>query len=246
MRWIRVYSAQPLKPGERIELEEKPSRHLTQVLRLRVNDRFTLFNGDGFDYAARLVEARKKQVVAEMIEQQSACAESPLSLLLGQAIIKGDRMDWLIQKTVELGVNAITPLMTDRVDVRLKGDRVAKRVAHWQGVAISACEQCGRAVVPRIETPRPWHEWADAVKARHKLALIPGAEQSLADLALDTKPSRQAVAVAVGPEGGWSDAEVSGWTLKQFTPVHMGPRVLRAETAGISGLAVLQGKLGDF
>lgn len=239
MRWIRIYTDQMLQTGAQVALVDTAARHLTQVLRLRAGDRLSLFNGDGYDYPAVVSAARKQQVMVEIDGEAQPRPRPPIPITLGQAMIKGERMDWAIQKAVELGVSHIAPLISERVEVRLSGERIDKRLRHWRGVVASACEQCGRADLPEISQPQAWHEWADQSDCSLKLALVPEAAQPLGKLKL-TAPS---IAVAIGPEGGWSDSEAAGWALKNFTPVRLGGLILRAETAGLAALAVIQGQV---
>jgi 16S rRNA (uracil1498-N3)-methyltransferase len=236
MRWIRVYAEQDLSPGSEVEIHGQAARHLTQVLRLRVGDRFSVFNGDGYDYPATITLTSKQRTTAQLAAEREARPRPKRPFILGQALIKGERMDWAIQKSVELGVGAIVPLISERTEVRLKAERLEKRLRHWQGVANSACEQCGRADVPTVEAPRPWHEWMQQVQAAHRLVLVPGAEQALANYPLD----EQSIAIAVGPEGGWSEQEAHAWQAGGFTAVRLDELILRAETASLAAAALIQ------
>ena len=150
MRWIRVYLDQVLLNQVKIEIDGQAARHLLQVLRLRVGDRFSAFNGDGSDYPCIITQVRKQWLEASIDGLPSARPKSPIVCTLGQALIKGDRMDWVIQKSVELGISCIVPLISERTEVRLKDERLAKRMQHWRGVITSACEQCGRADIPEL------------------------------------------------------------------------------------------------
>jgi len=161
MRTPRIYTDSPLATGTSCELDEKAAQHVGRVLRMQPGQELLLFNGDGFDYRASIVAASKKNVAVEVHEQQQNTTESPLTIVLGQTLSKGDRMDYAVQKAVEMGVSRIVPLSTERCDVKLKGDREDKRLRHWQQVAISAAEQCGRARVPEILPVMSLPEWLD-------------------------------------------------------------------------------------
>jgi 16S rRNA (uracil1498-N3)-methyltransferase len=236
MRWIRVYAEQTLTPGAEVEIQGQAARHLTQVLRLRVGDRFSVFNGDGYDYPATITLASKQKTSAQLATEREARPQPKRPFILGQALIKGERMDWAIQKAVELGAGAIAPLISERTEVRLKAERLEKRLRHWQGVVHSACEQCGRADVPTVHAPQAWHDWMQQVQAVHRLVLVPGAEQALATYPLD----QQSVAIAVGPEGGWSEQEALSWQQGGFTAVRLDTLILRAETASLAAAALIQ------
>lgn len=200
-----------------------------------------LFDGAGLEARAVLVEAGRKRVVARVEAVEAGRGESPLAVHLGQAISKGDRMDYAVQKAVELGVAAITPLYTEHGDVRLKGEREAKKLAHWQAVAVSACEQCGRAVVPAVHPPRPLAEWLDQRHEALRLVLHPGTERALEQV--DTPVD---AALLIGPEGGLAEAEVESAKAAGFAPLTLGPRILRTETAPVVALSLLQYRFGDL
>lgn len=240
MRISRLFTDQALAPDTEAELEERSSHYLLRVLRLREGDALVLFNGDGSDYAAELL-GRRDRAVARVNARLPAVAEPPLSLGLAQAVGKGDRMDQSLQKATELGVARIQPLFTERTEVRLDGRRLDKRMDHWRGVIIAACEQSGRARLPELESPRPLAEWLTLEGLPPRYVLAPGAERPLA--AIEAAP---AMDVVVGPEGGWSDAELKQLALAGCRPVSLGPRVLRTETAGPAALAALQTLWGDF
>ncbi len=240
MRIPRIYTEQPLAAGAELELEESGARHL-QVLRLGAGDSVLLFNGDGRSWQAQLLEgSRKRARVAIERELEAADGESPLAIHLGIAISKGERMDWVVQKATELGVTAITPLQTQRVEVRLNAERRAKKLRHWQQVAISACEQCGRNRLPTVAEPMALQPWLGSVVAECKLVLAPGAEP----LAASQPP--QSLALLIGPEGGLDEAEIAAAARAGFAPLALGPRILRTETAPVAALAILQHLWGDM
>ncbi len=188
-----------------------------------------------------LVEAGRKRVMARVEAVEAGLGESPLAVHLGQAISKGDRMDYAIQKAVELGVAAITPLYTEHGDVRLKGEREAKKHAHWQAVAVSACEQCGRAVVPVVHEPQPMTEWLARRDEALRLVLHPGTPG-----VLERCDAPASAALLIGPEGGLAEAEVEVAMAAGFQPLTLGPRILRTETAPVVALSLLQHRFGDL
>ena len=242
MRISRIYTPQPLHTGESLSLEPQASRHLSQVLRLREGAELHLFNGNGDAFCATITSANKKGVelsIGEKLEHSSK--ESPLETKLGIGISKGDRMDWLIQKCTELGVSEIIPLLSERVDVKLPADRMAKKLQHWQQVAISACEQSGRNQVPAILQPQKLENWVTTVSANKKLVL---------DFENDDKATSEdasnSIALLVGPEGGLSELEVQAAVQSGFYRWRLGQRVMRTETAPVAALSVLQYLYGDF
>lgn len=237
----RIHVAAALVAGGDVVLPEGPARHVGRVLRLKVGDALTLFDGQGCEAAAELVEVERKQVMARVIEVRAGRAESNLAVHLGQAISKGDRMDYAIQKSVELGVAAITPLYTEHGDVRLKGEREAKKLAHWQAVAVSACEQCGRASVPVVHAPMALGDWLAARVEPLRLVLHPGTPGIL-----ERVESITAASVLIGPEGGLSPREIEGAEAAGFAALTLGPRILRTETAPVVALTLLQQRFGDM
>ncbi|WP_087720828.1 16S rRNA (uracil(1498)-N(3))-methyltransferase, partial [Salinicola salarius] len=227
--------------GGDVVLPEGPARHVALVLRLREGASLTLFDGAGHEAQATLVEVGRKRVVARIEQVSAGSGESPLRVHLGQAISKGDRMDYAIQKSVELGVAAITPLYVEHGDVRLKGDREAKKLAHWQGVAVSACEQCGRASVPPIHPPQTLAQWLAGRDESLRLVLHPATDDSWQQAA-----SVDSAALLIGPEGGLCDTEIEAARSAGFQPLTLGPRILRTETAPVVALTLLQHHFGDL
>lgn len=201
-----------------------------------------LFDGRGGEYLAHIQRIERERVVAELASWQEVERESPLAVTLVQALQAGEKMDFTIQKAVELGVRDIVPVESRRSVLRLSGERAAKRVAHWQGVAASACEQCGRNQVPLVAPLERLDQWlARPANGALRLMLAPDADQALADL-----PPASAVQLLIGAEGGLDPQEVLAARQAGFRPVRMGPRVLRTETAGLAALAILQALWGDF
>ena len=239
MRLSRFFIDAPLSLGQH-ELPEDQAHYIARVLRLAAGDAVQLFDGSGQEYRGTLIEAGKKRVLVELTEQLAGMAESPLAIHLGQGLSRGERMDWAIQKATELGVTEITPLVSERCEVRLKDERADKRLAHWRQVAISACEQCGRSVVPLIHPPVTLAEWQASVQAELKLVLHPVA------VPLQQHARPQSLAFLIGPEGGLSEAEVNAAQAAGFQPARLGPRVLRTETAPVVALSVAQQLWGDF
>ena len=239
MRLSRFFIDAPLSLGQH-ELPEDQAHYIARVLRLAAGDAVQLFDGSGQEYRGTLIEAGKKRILVELTEQLAGMAESPLAIHLGQGLSRGERMDWAIQKATELGVTEITPLVSERCEVRLKDERADKRLAHWRQVAISACEQCGRSVVPLIHPPVTLAEWQASVQAELKLVLHPVA------VPLQQHARPQSLAFLIGPEGGLSEAEVNAAQAAGFQPARLGPRVLRTETAPVVALSVAQQLWGDF
>jgi 16S rRNA (uracil1498-N3)-methyltransferase len=239
MRLSRFFIDAPLSLGQH-ELPEAQAHYIGRVLRHAAGDAVQLFDGSGQEYLGELIEVGKKAVRVELREQLAGQAESPLRIHLGQGLSRGERMDWAIQKATELGVSEITPIVSERCEVRLKDERADKRLAHWRQVAISACEQCGRSVLPVIHAPVSLVEWQAHVQAELKLVLHPVAAP------LESHARPHSLAFLIGPEGGLSEAEVEQAKAAGFHAARLGPRVLRTETAPVVALAVAQQLWGDF
>lgn len=239
MRLSRFFIDAPLSLGQH-ELPETQAHYIGRVLRHAVGDAVQLFDGSGQEYLGELIEVGKKAVRVELREQFTGQPESALRVHLGQGLSRGERMDWAIQKATELGAAAITPIVSERCEVRLKDERADKRLAHWRQVAISACEQCGRSLLPQINPPVLLADWLQQSDADLKLVLHPVAEP----LASHAKPG--SLAFLIGPEGGLSDAEVEQAKAAGFHAARLGPRVLRTETAPVVALSVAQQLWGDF
>ncbi|CAI8953571.1 16S rRNA (uracil(1498)-N(3))-methyltransferase [Pseudomonas chlororaphis] len=239
MRLSRFFIDAPLSLGEH-ELPEAQAHYIGRVLRMAEGDALQLFDGSGNEFRGTLLEVGKKRVVVRLDESFAGQVESPLQIHLGQGLSRGERMDWAIQKATELGVNEITPIFSERCEVRLKDERADKRLAHWRQVAVSACEQCGRSRVPVIHPPMLLADWIKQTQADLKLVLHPVAEP----LVSHAKPAT--LAFLIGPEGGLSDTEVDQAQDAGFLPARLGPRVLRTETAPVVALTVAQQLWGDF
>jgi 16S rRNA (uracil1498-N3)-methyltransferase len=238
---MRFFISQALATQTEITLPEDVSHHLLRVLRSDIGCRFQLFNGEGGVYQAELIEAGKKSARAKLFSYSTDDNESPLHSHLGQVMSKGDRMDYAIQKATELGVSEITPLSSERCELKLRGEeRADKKLEHWRRIAISACEQCGRNRIPKIHEPMPLTEWIQKADADLKLVLAPAVHGTLA------QNSIQSVALLIGPEGGLSETEIAAAKTAGFQPWQLGPRVFRTETAPVAALALLQAKFGDL
>ena len=241
MRIPRIFCDTDLESGSRVRLDAGPSQHLIKVLRLAVGDAIILFNGRGGEYPAIIVEADKRGAVVETASLNPVERESPLQVHLGIGISRGERMDWIVQKSTELGVASITPLVSERTEVRLKGEREARKQAHWQQIANSACEQCQRNRVPELHSVAALDTWLGSVEAEAKFVLHHRAG------ALGTAmQAPTTVALLVGPEGGLSDEEISAAERHGFKSLQLGPRVLRTETAPLVALSLLQARWGDL
>jgi len=238
MRLSRFFIDAPLSLG-RHSLPEASAHYISRVLRLSPGSAVQLFDGSGAEFRGELAEVGKKTVTVELQEYLAGMLESPLRIHLGQGLSRGERMDWAIQKATELGVAQITPIVSERCEVRLNDERVDKRLAHWRQIAISACEQCGRSVLPLIHAPVSLRDWL-TLEADLKLVLHPVAEP----LVSHAKP--QTLAFLIGPEGGLSESEVAQAADQGFQPARLGPRVLRTETAPVVALSVAQQLWGDF
>ena len=233
MKKIRLYQNTVFKVGDKFSLEKNNEHHLLKVLRFPVGKTITLFNGDGYDYQA-LVISTKKTYKVEVVSQQKNEGESSLDLTLAQGIAKGEKMDFLIQKAVELGVSRIIPMQTEHCVVRLKADKVAKRINHWQKIANHACGQSGRSVIVNISLPQTLTELLN--KHNHNgFVLHHRATESLQTM---EKPSK--ATILIGPEGGLSDQEINQAINAGFQPLLLGKRILRTETASLVAIANMQ------
>jgi 16S rRNA (uracil1498-N3)-methyltransferase len=242
MRIPRIYQPGSLAPGAVVELGDSAANHVARVLRLSPGAALTLFNGEGDEYAAMLHEVGKRSATARVESFVEREVESPLAITLAQGIAKGERMDYAIQKATELGVVRLVPVITERCNVRLSDERWEKKLQHWQAVAISACEQCGRNRIPLIEHPLTLTAWLAQDHNDLRLTLDPQAAGGIATL--DATPHQ--ASLLVGPEGGLSAGELSAAQRAGYRGIQLGPRVLRTETAGVAALAVLQARWGDF
>jgi 16S rRNA (uracil1498-N3)-methyltransferase len=239
-----VYVDAPLAAGERVILEGNAASHVSRVLRLRVGEALTLFNGAGGEYAASIDAARGGRLTVAVGEPRAVERESPLTLTLAQGVSRGERMDLVVQKATELGVSGIVPLFTERSVVRLGAQQAERKLNHWRAIAIAACEQSGRNRLPKVAPPLSLADLlrSGADREGGRLLLSPGATSRL-----DALPHpATSVTVLIGPEGGLTDAEQEAAVAAGFLPVRLGPRVLRTETAAIAALTWLQTRFGDM
>jgi 16S rRNA (uracil1498-N3)-methyltransferase len=243
MRVPRIYTPQALSTGLSLTLESAASSHLCRVLRLHAGAALTLFDGRGGEYAAILRHADARGCVAGIGEHHAIERESVLDIELAQGISRGERMDFVIQKAVELGVNRIVPLTSARSQVRLSGARLEQRVNHWRGIVIGACEQCGRNRLAEVAVPLSLDAWLETLGMEDaRFVLSPDAP-----LALPRQPPSTArVHLLIGPEGGLAPQECAMAGRAGFVPLRLGPRVLRTETATLAALAALQSAWGDM
>jgi len=243
MRLTRVFVDRPLVPEREVELRDSVAHHLSRVLRLRAGAPLVGFDGTGSDYRCEILAIEGDRVRVRVGPRLPGLPESPLGITLVQAVSRGERMDWTLQKATELGVRTIAPVLSARSVVRLDERQSEKKLRHWQGIVAAACEQCGRSVPPEVRPPRPLDDYlADPAPGTQRLVLSPVGPASLAGLASLEAP----VELLIGPEGGLEDAELSRAAAAAFAPVRLGPRILRTETAAIVALTVLQALWGDL
>ena len=240
---IRFYVDAPLRAGSTCTLSEDSAHHAIHVMRMREGDETILFNGRGGEYAARVASIQKLRIALDVLQHRPVERESPLQVALVQGVSSGDRMDFTVRKAVELGVAAIHPVLATRSVARPKGERADNRRAHWQKVVISACEQCGRNRIPEVQ---PLLSVTDALRALagdgSRILLSPRSELPFSK-AVEGKNS---FVLAAGPEAGFDADEEAAFAQAGFTPVKLGPRVLRTETAALAALAALSALRGDF
>ena len=238
----RIFVASALTAGAELDLPDEAARHVAQVLRMRAGEALTLFDGRGGEYAAVIVDAGRRDVRVRIDQHYPVDRESRLDVTLAQCVSKGDRMDYTIQKAVELGVSRIVPLLSERSVVKLDAERWDKKLDHWRGVAVSACEQSGRTRVPEVTAVQKLDAWL-AAPAEGRLRLVLAPTESVSLRSLDAAAS---IALLIGPEGGLSDGEIAAARRAGCIGIGLGPRVLRTETAGVATLAALQVLWGDL
>ncbi len=242
MRIPRFYIEHNLLVEDVVNLPNELAHYMTNVLRLKVGSPIVLFNGDGSDYPAEIIDIHKRTASVLVNSQISLNVESPLHLHLGQGVSKGDRMDIALQKAVELGVTEITPIITENCNVKLDAERWEKKHASWQKLIISACEQSQRNVIPKLHMPITMQQWLGQSSELDKIILSPGAKTYLSSL---TKPQK-GFRIVIGPEGGLSEQEIYTATETGYIATNIGSRILRTETAAIASLAILQSHFGDI
>ncbi|MBL0142605.1 MAG: 16S rRNA (uracil(1498)-N(3))-methyltransferase [Betaproteobacteria bacterium] len=238
----RIHCDIRLGPGAQFPLPQDAANHVGRALRLRVGDTLAVFDGRGGEYEATILRIDRDRVDVKTGAFRDADRESPLQVGLVQGLPEADKMDWILQKSVELGVGWVQPVICERSVVRLSGDRAARRESHWQRVVIAACEQCGRNRVPEVRPTAAFRDWAAQPAQAVRWMLAPGGGEPLSSQAAPTGP----VELLVGPEGGLSERELDIAATIGFAPVSMGPRVLRTETAPLAALSAMQALWGDF
>jgi len=242
MRIPRLFHPSIIASQKQIELSDDAAGHVARVLRMQVHQPIILFDGTGYEYTTTITHLSKKNV--HVIVQHAAFknAESPLNLHLGQVISRGDKMEFTIQKSVELGVNTITPLLSGRCGVKLDEKRFEKKLGQWKKIVIAACEQCGRNIIPKINPIIQLEHWCAEETNALKLNLHPRATYSIKTL----PETKQNIRLLVGPEGGLSEDEILMTQKHQFEEILLGPRVLRTETAALTAITALQVRFGDL
>ena len=241
MRNPRIYAPITLESYQPVDLPESAANHVGRVLRMKASDPLILFNGEGGCWQARVNEVTKKRVQVVPLEHMPVEKESNLKISLGQTLSRGERMDYAIQKAVECGVTDITPLFTERCEVKLNSERAEKRVRSWQQMIISACEQCGRNFVPTIHPPMALSDWLTSRETELNFVLHHRTEK-----ALEGYEQPQSVSLLIGPEGGLTADEIAQAEEKSFHPLALGPRVLRTETAPVAAISLMQYLWGDW
>ncbi len=241
MNYTRIYCGQNLETGKVLTLLQDSSKHLAQVLRKKEGSLIELFDGKGSSYTAEIISSQKKRVKVKLVEEPVFHDRKGIKISLGQSLIKKEPFSFSIQKATELGVVSISPLYTERTVIKLKSNSTKSRKARWQSIATHACQQCGENWLPEINEIQPLEDWTQAVNTKHKIVLYPGAETKLSSLTFD-----DSVAIAVGPEGDFTDSEIKLLTKKDFLPVKLGERVLRADTAVISVVSAIRAMCEEF
>jgi len=242
MRVPRIYHPEPIAAGSEIALSEEAANHVGRVLRMGTGQAIQLFDGSNQVFDANIIRADKKSVHVSIVRGEIDDRESPLHIHLGQVMSRGEKMEFTIQKSIELGVSLITPLFSERCGVKLDAERLNKKLQQWQKIAIAACEQCGRNRVPEIRPAMDLEAWCAEEEQGLKLNLHPRASASINTLPLPVERVR----LLIGPEGGLSADEIAMTARYQFTDILLGPRVLRTETTALTAITALQVRFGDL
>lgn len=242
MRIPRFYCSQNIVLDTPFLLDTEAAHHAASVLRLKPDQAIVLFNGDGNEYSATITDVDRRKVTVTADACLALTKESPLSLHLGQGVAKGDRMETVLQKSVELGVTEITPLITERCNVKLDEKRWQKKYEQWLKILHGACEQSGRNVIPTLHPATPLAPWLAQSSQQTRVILAPGSEKALSGLDYNHHGFR----LLIGPEGGLSESEVRQASELGFQPCTMGPRILRTETAALASISILQAQHGDI
>ena len=247
MRLHRFCIHQPLEVNQDVSLPKEVAHHCIQVLRYREKEQLYLFNGDGFDYKAVITQQQKKQVEVKIIDKILIDNESPLKIHLVQSVARGDKMDFIFQKAVELGVNKITPWFSDRSNVKLDGKRLDKKLQHWKKTIEGACEQSGRAYIPELTSSiNSGDNLIDQLATENVIYLEPNASDNLQNFCKNQVKKKREVSLIIGPEGGLSNAEIKQLSASHAVGVNLGPRILRTETAALTTVSILQSLVGDI
>jgi len=241
MRIPRIFTPQLLASNSTLALAEAQSHYLSKVLRMQAGRELILFNGEGGEYRAEISAVYKKHIDVDVKEFSAENRQSHLQLELAIGVSRGERMDWVLQKATELGVTKIIPLMTERTEVKLGGERADKKMEHWQHIIISACEQCQRNLLPELSEPKIYSEWISHCDAELKFVL-----HHRDNKGLPQDKTTQNIALLIGPEGGLDDSEITQAIAQGFSPLTLGPRVLRTETAPVAAISLVQYLWGDF
>jgi len=241
MKCPRVYISDFLIPQEKVVISGATAHYVSHVLRMQVNDGVTLFNGKGGQWYSKVASITKNEIIIELLEFDESNRESPLNVQIGQCLSRGERMDYAIQKATEMGVTSITPLFSKRCEVKLNMERQEKRIRHWKRLIISACEQCGRNILPTIYPIKRLEDWLIEQHGDLKLVLHHRTKKSFSNI---HNPS--SVNLIIGPEGGLSRKEIALAEENGFIPAALGPRVLRTETSPVAILSLLQYLWGDW
>lgn len=242
MREIRIYQPTAYQVGQEVELSAAASQHIAVVLRMQAGEKLTLFCGDNREFIALITAVHKKKVSITILSQALVNRESPRGLHLAQAISKGERMEFVVQKAVELGVTSLQPLITERCVVKLDKERMEKKLAQWQAIAIAACEQCGRNQLPLIAPPQRLDNYLPQNPARLNFILHPEGNKTWRDYDF----GQAELGLLIGPEGGFSEEEIKHIFSFAYKSLNLGPRILRTETAALAALSLLQGLAGDL
>lgn len=246
MRIPRIYTAQALASQQSVELESQASIHLSRALRLQEGHPVIVFNGQGGEYSGEITSISKKHVKVQLNDFHDANKASPVPTEICIAVSKGDKVDLIVQKCTELGVTRISPVITERSDVKLNPERWAKKQQQWQHIAISACEQSGRNTVPEVQEVKKFHEWVQSPAYTQTYMLHPGGDLTIQSALTNSIEPTQGFSFCFGSEGGFSEQEAEAAQAKGVNIIGLGPRVLRAETAPIAVMAIVQTLCGDF
>jgi len=242
----RFYHSGQINIDETIVLDEFAAHHAQKVMRLKNNDQLILFNGDGSDYTGHVIIISKRQVQVSIKSKKSIESESNIRVILLQALTSSEKMDLIIQKTTELGISEIQPIVCERSVVKIKNEKIEKKLLHWRQVSIAACEQCGRAEIPTIYKPVNIIKYLEKISESDKTTKIILSPEATKSLNNSTPNIKQDIKVLIGPEGDFTKQELDYSIQKGFSPIKIGPRILRTETAPICILSILQYKYGDI